>query len=152
MMHYREGRKEDAEALLKLIEVALGVHGLQLEVDGADLDVSNVEAYYFHNGGWFQVVEDAGKLIGSVGVYKLSDTQCELRKMYLYPEYQGKKIGKQLMDNALDAAKALGFKEMLLQTSSKLSKALPLYEKYGFVEDRDGEVCSRCDIAMIRQL
>ncbi|MGL5675422.1 MAG: GNAT family N-acetyltransferase [Cellulosilyticaceae bacterium] len=152
MMHYREGRKEDAAALLELIEVALGVHGLQLEVDGADLDVSNVEAYYFHNGGWFQVVEDAGRLIGSVGVYKLSDTQCELRKMYLYPEYQGKKIGKQLMDNALDAARALGFKEMLLQTSSKLSKALPLYEKYGFVEDRDGEVCSRCDIAMIRQL
>ncbi|MGL4737411.1 MAG: GNAT family N-acetyltransferase [Cellulosilyticaceae bacterium] len=152
MLVYREAKKGDEEQLLALIKVALGAHGLALEVEGADADVADLEKHYLQNNGWFQVVEDEGRIIGSVGIYKIDDEKCELRKMYLYPEYQGKKIGKQLMENALEQAKVMGFGWMLLQTSSKLVKALPLYEKYGFVDDAEGEICSRCDIAMIRCL
>ena len=91
------------------------------------------------------------KIIGSVGVYKLNDSTCELRKMYLYKEYQGKSIGKTLLKNALEAAKSLGYTTMTLQTNSLLTKALPLYKSFGFKENND-EVCSRCDISMEKDI
>lgn len=152
MLQYRLAQRGDESGILDMIQVALGEYGLNIEPGGADQDVVDLERHYLKNGGWFQVVVDQGRIIGSVGVYKIDDERCELRKMYLYPEYQGKKIGKQLMENALEAAKELGFKWMLLQTNSKLAKALPLYEKYGFIRDETGEVCSRCDVAMIKEL
>lgn len=149
---YRVARKGDEEEILKVIEVALNVYGLKLEPEDADADVVDLEEYYFKQNGWFEVVEFKGKIIGSVGVYHVDDQTCELRKMYLYPQYQGMGIGKQLMEDAIEAAREIGFSTMLLQTSSKLVKALPLYEQYGFVMDEEGEVCTRCDIAMIKHL
>lgn len=150
-MKFRLAKSGDEKQLLNLVQAVLGEYGLQLEPDEADLDITDIERFYLQNKGWFQVVEVEGKIIGSVGVYKLSDSVCELRKMYLDVRYQGRGIGKVLMENALIAAKRLGYKEITLQTNSVLAKALPLYKKYGFVEFKE-EVCTRCDIAMKRQI
>lgn len=150
-MKYRDAVKGDEDKVLKVIGTVLSKYGLELEPNGADYDVTDIGKFYFNDNGWFQVVENNNEIIGSVGVYKIDETKCELRKMYLYSEYQGQGIGKQLMENALNKAKSLGYKKMELQTNSLLCKALPLYNKYGFKRD-DSEVCSRCDISMVRDL
>ena len=72
--------------------------------------------------------------------------------MYLLNEHQGIGIGKELLKNALTAAKKLNYNTITLQTNSLLIKALPLYEQYGFINDYNGDVCSRCDIAMKKTL
>lgn len=149
---YRNALPGDENQVLKLIEIVLSEYNLNLEPQGADKDVTDLTYNYLKNNGWFQVVENDEKIIGSIGIYKIDDNECELRKMYLYPEYQGQGIGSTLMRNALAKAKELGYKSMTLQTNSILNKALPLYEKYGFVNDNTLEVCSRCDIAMRREL
>lgn len=149
---FRNGKKGDEKEVLNLIGKVLSGYNLNLEPDGADFDVADIEKSYTNNGGWFQVVVNKGSVIGTVGIYKITNEECELRKMYLDPEYQGLGIGKELMNNALIAGKELGFKIITLQTNSLLNKALPLYDKYGFIQNTDVEVCSRCDIAMIRKL
>lgn len=151
-LNYREAKAGDEKQVLNLIDVVLSDYNLNLEPQGADKDVTNLKENYMDNHGWFQVVENTEKIIGSVGIYKVDNEECELRKMYLYAEFQGQGIGSTLMRNALDKAKELGFKYMTLQTNSVLKKALPLYEKYGFVNDDSIEVCSRCDIAMKLEL
>lgn len=151
-LNYREAKTGDEVQVLKLIQVVLSEYNLNLEPQGADKDVTDLNLNYFNNNGWFQVVEDSGKIIGSVGVYKIDEDECELRKMYLYPEYHEKGIGSALMRNALEKAKELGYKYITLQTNSLLNKALPVYKKYGFVNDNSVQVCSRCDIAMKREL
>lgn len=151
MMKFRLAKNGDEEEILSLIDIVLSDYGLKLEPLGADFDVTDINKFYFNNNGWFQVVEFNNKIIGSVGVYKLNDSTCELRKMYLYKEYQGKHIGKTLLKNALEAAKSLGYTTMTLQTNSLLTKALPLYKSFGFKENND-EVCSRCDISMEKDI
>lgn len=151
-LYYREAKPGDEQEVLTLIEAVLSNYNLSLEPEGADKDVTDLKLYYMDNQGWFQVVEDNNKIIGSVGIYKIDETECELRKMYLYPEYHGKGIGSTLMRNALEKATSLGYKYMTLQTNSLLHKALPLYEKYGFKNDDSSKVCSRCNIAMKRKL
>lgn len=149
---YRDAQPGDEKQVLELIDIVLSEYNLSLEPQGADKDVTDLTFNYLTNNGWFQVVEDGEKIVGSVGVYKISNKECELRKMYLSPEYQGQGIGSTLMRNALEKAKLLGYRYMTLQTNSVLNKALPLYEKYGFINDDSSEVCSRCDIAMKRDL
>ena len=151
MITYRLAKNGDEKEVLKVIGDALSKYGLGLEPDGADFDVSDIEKYYLNNSGWFEVVLDDNKIIGSVGVYHISDDECELRKMYLLEDYQGKGIGKKLMDDALNMGRELGYKVMTLQTNSLLHKAIPLYEKSGF-KYNSSEVCSRCDISMEKRL
>lgn len=151
MISYRLPMQGDEKEILKVIGQVLNEYGLMLEPTGADIDVTDVNKYYLSNHGWFQVVLDEGKIIGSVGVYKINDEECELRKMYLLKEYQGKGIGKILMNMALEKGKELGYKLITLQTNSLLIKALPLYEKNDF-KYNSNEVCSRCDISMERKL
>ncbi|MEG1828902.1 MAG: GNAT family N-acetyltransferase [Cellulosilyticaceae bacterium] len=100
-----------------------------------------------------EVVAKAKEKNVKIKEYQNNDDEiCELRKMYLYKIFQGQGIGKTLMENALEEAKRLQYKMMTLQTSSKLIKALPLYKKLGFVKDCSGEVCSRCNIEMKKEL
>lgn len=151
MLNYRNAVLGDETKVLTIIDTVLSDYGLKLEPTGADIDVSNIHKYYFDNNGWFQVVEKNREIIGSVGIYKIDTDTCELRKMYLLPQYQGQGIGKSLLENALKKAKELNYKIITLQTNSLLIKALPLYTSYGFIKD-DGEVCSRCDISMNKSL
>lgn len=150
MITYRLAQKGDEKEVLNVIKYALSKYGLSLELNGADFDVSDIEKYYLNNSGWFEVVLD-DKIVGSVGVYHINDNECELRKMYLLEDYQGKGIGKKLMDDALNMGRKLGYKVMSLQTNSLLNKAIPLYEKSGF-KYNSSEVCSRCDISMGKRL
>ncbi len=122
MITYRLAKNGDEKEVLKVIGEALSKYGLSLEPNGADFDVSDIEKYYLNNSGWFEVVLDDNKIIGSVGVYHIDDNECELRKMYLLEGYQGKGIGKKLMDDALNMARELGYKVMTLQTNSLLHK------------------------------
>lgn len=149
---YRAAQKGDEKQLLELVGEVLSGYGLGLSIEEADLDITDLKKFYFDNNGWFEVVLYEDKIVGSVGIYRIDTTTCELRKMYLYKEFQGVGIGKQLMDDALEVARALEYQTITLQTNSVLFKAIPLYKKYGFVDWESDEVCSRCDIAMIKNL
>lgn len=152
MIKIRSAKTGDEKQILMVIDEVLSRYGLNLEPNDADLDVTDLNKYYFGNNGWFEVVLDNDKIVGSVGIYKINSNECELRKMYLLEEYQGRGIGKNLLENALIEAKKLGYKSISLQTNSLLFKAIPLYENYGFEYCSGEDVCARCDIAMIKNL
>lgn len=151
MINFRLAKNGDEKYILKLIDIVLSEYGLKLEPSGADFDVTDINKFYFNNNGWFQVIEDNNKIIGSIGIYKINDSTCELRKMYIYKEYQSKGLGKTLLENAIKSAKNLGYTKITLQTNSLLIKALPLYKSFGFKYNND-EVCSRCDISMEKEI
>lgn len=151
MISFRLAKSGDEKEILNLIDTVLSEYSLSLEPFGADFDVTDINNFYFNNDGWFQVIEENDQIIGSVGIYKIDNSTCELRKMYIYKEYQGKGLGKTLLKNALGAAKNLNFTTITLQTNSLLTRALPLYKSYGFKESND-EVCSRCDISMKKEI
>lgn len=151
MIKFRLAKNGDEKEILKLIDTVLSEYGLSLEPFGADFDVTAIDKFYFNNDGWFQVIEYNNKIVGSVGIYKIDNSTCELRKMYIYKEFQGKGLGKTLLKNALEAAKNLNYTTITLQTNSLLTKALPLYRSSGFKENND-EVCSRCDISMKKEI
>ena len=79
--------------------------------------------------------ENTHKLVGSVAlkpVKALPKDTIELGRLYLYPQYRGKGLGKALMQIAITQARQLGYQKMVLETHSSMPEAIRLYEKFGF--------------------
>lgn len=146
---YRQG---DECEVFALVESALKHYGLSASPEETDADIKDIGKSYILPGGAFKVLEDNGRIVGSYGVYKVDNSTCELRKMYLYPKYKGRGLGKKMMEDAFVAARALGYSRMVLETNRCLKEAVNLYKKYGFVEYSSEHLSDRCDCAMQKDL
>ncbi len=142
----------DGKAVLALIEEILHSYGLEINPAEVDSDLLDIEANYFGNNGWFEVCEQDGRIIGSYGLYRLSNDTCELRKMYVHPASRGLGIGKSMMDRAIMKAGELLYKTIVLESNRRLDMARTLYEKYGFTEYHPPHLSQRCDFAMKKEL
>jgi putative acetyltransferase len=123
----------DVEGVKALVFAALREHGLEPDPECTDADLDDIEDSYLKPGGVFEVIEDeAGNLVGTVGLYRIDDETCELRKMYFTPRLRGRGMGLHILERTVQAARTLGFKRMTLETASVLEKAIQLYTRFGF--------------------
>jgi len=86
-------------------------------------------------GSDYFIAELNGEVGGGAGIFptdQLPQGTCELVKMYLSAAARGKGIGKQLIAKCLVRAKELGYKQVYLESSSGLRRAIWLYERFGF--------------------
>jgi GNAT superfamily N-acetyltransferase len=71
--------------------------------------------------------------VGCIALQPLQEAQtCEMKRLYVVPEYRKLKIGDALVQALLLEAKKLGYLTMKLDTLDRLQAALKLYLKYGF--------------------
>lgn len=145
LRNYQAG---DGTAVYHLVERVLREYELEMDPEGTDKDISDIPRFYIIRGGTFRVLTAGHKVVGCYGLYRINDFCCELRKMYLLRQYRGIGMGRKLMDNALDTARELGFREMVLETSTRLKEARVLYDRYGFVPYDPPRMSARCDLAL----
>lgn len=98
-----------------------------------------------------------GEIIGCGGIapFALSDSCCELRKLFILSQVRGYGIGKQLMNVALDTAREFGYTQCYLDTLANMQAAIALYEKFGFAhldQPMEGTEHNGCDVWMLKQL
>ncbi len=148
MLHFRKANKDDEYQIKCLIKNILDDYKIFVDRNKIDEDLSDIEAYYFNQNGWFEILEDETHLLGSYGIFKIDKDTCELRKMYLSKHLRGKGLGKQMMNNAIDKAAELGYSFMILETNKLLDKAIGLYERYGFKPYIPSHFVACCDFAM----
>jgi len=137
----------DRDAIISMVNGVLKEYSLSTCAAPTDADLDDIESSYGGNQGYFAVVEKAGKIIATMGVYRISADTCELRKMYAVPSVRRQGLGKTLLDLALDKARELGYRRMVLETATVLKAAVGLYKKYGFREYHPEHLSSRCDQA-----
>jgi N-acetylglutamate synthase-like GNAT family acetyltransferase len=82
-------------------------------------------------GFLFLLLEDNG-IVGSAGIFKISDKEYELIKMAVAPEHRGKKFGNMLLEKCIAKAKEVRAEKLILFSNSHLQTAINLYEKFGF--------------------
>ena len=142
----RSANNDDCERIAKLVFGVLAEFGLEGDPETTDADLKDLEANYLQRGGLFEVIEDGNaNLLGSFGLYPINKTTCELRKMYFIPSARGLGLGKQVLERAIAKAKELGFKQIVLETSSKLIAANRLYARFGFEPATSDHLASRAD-------
>jgi GNAT superfamily N-acetyltransferase len=78
------------------------------------------------------IVEREGKHGGSLAMTDEGDGVACVRFFLLDPELRGKGLGRRLLDELLDTARANGFERAVLETFSDLTAAAHLYGQHGF--------------------
>ncbi|SRR5216683_1241252 len=145
-LKFRSATNDDRERVEELVFGVLAEFDLQPDPEATDADLRDIEANYLNRGGVFDVIEhEDGKLVGTFGLYPLDENTCELRKMYLIPSARGQGLGKRILREAVERAKERGFKQIALETSSKLVAAIQLYRQFGFQPIQIMHVTPRAD-------
>lgn len=115
--------------------------------------LTDPETHILDPGGRILFAVDAdGHAVGTVALKRESEGVYELTKMAVDPACQGRGIGRLLMQGALAAYRGLRGRELFLESSSRLSTALALYESVGFRHrpaPRPGSHYARADVYMV---
>lgn len=75
-----------------------------------------------------------GEPAGCIGLRKIDEQNCEMKRLYVRPRFRGKRIGERLLQRVLEDAKEIGYSYILLDTLPFLESAIHMYQKYGFYE------------------
>ena len=149
----RRATNVDIPAIRAVLYTVRAEYGVLGDIAANDPDLDDLEANYFARGGLFEVIEDATpRIVGAAGLYPLSPQRAELCKMYLERSARGRGLGRQLLENALAAARHTGFAEVWLETNSSLTDAIFLYRQYGFQPLPAEGLLQRCDQAYLLRL
>jgi putative acetyltransferase len=57
---------------------------------------------------------------------------AEIKRMYVKPEFRGKGLGKQILNELTKWAEECGYKKCILETAKSMTDAVSLYKNYGF--------------------
>ena len=82
--------------------------------------------------GALLVAEENGIITGCVALRKLQNGVCEMKRMFVAPDFHGKGIGQGLVRAIIKRAKHLGYMKMMLDTGPAQREAQGLYRKHGF--------------------
>jgi GNAT superfamily N-acetyltransferase len=96
--------------------------------------LNDPEGYIIDKGGFIFMALYDGNVAGACALIKIDDEVVELAKMAVDDSVQGKGIGFALGKACIDKAREMGFEKIELLSNTKLSPAIHLYRKLGFVE------------------
>ncbi len=105
-----------------------------LGIQNYDHEIENLEEKYGLPYGRLYLAFYDGILAGCIGLRKIDNDNCELKRLYVKPQFRGKKIASLLMKYIINEAKEIGYKHILLDTLPFLETAINMYKKYGFYE------------------
>ena len=143
---YSVAKNAHGKIASEIIFSVLNEYGIGGFTHHSDDSLNEIEQSFA--GGFFGLIKnEAEEIVGTFGLYKLSETNCEIRKMYLLPKARGNGLGKWMVNFLIEKAKKLGYQKIELDTASVLLEAIELYKRMGFQEVKACNDSPRCDRA-----
>lgn len=105
-----------------------------------DLSFQNIEdelkdpaqKYTPPRGEILVAINEENEVMGMIAYHRHNQQRCEMKRLYVRPQYRGQKIGRHLIEEILNHAKQAGYQEMVLDTIVPLKAAIDLYYQFGF--------------------
>ena len=114
-------------------------HSSDRHIIDSYFDPATFEAEMKHLPGCFSppqgallVAEENGRIAGCVALRELRNGACEMKRMFVAPEFHGRGVGQALARAVIERAKDLGYSKMMLDTGPAQREAQGLYRKIGF--------------------
>lgn len=105
--------------------------GLDLSFQPADETPDEIAKRY--SGGKIFIARVDSKFAGVIAYHPMEDPKnCELKRFFVRDEFRGFKVGRVLIEHAIDSARSDGYRSIFLDTHEDLESARHLYESLGF--------------------
>lgn len=108
--------------------------GVNLDFQSYDDEINNLPGKYSMPDGRLYLAYYNDNLAGCIALRRLDKDTCEMKRLYVRPNFRGLKIGKLLSEKVICDAKEIGYKTMCLDTLSTLESAVYTYKNLGFKE------------------
>jgi len=95
-------------------------------------ELNNLPGDYVRPKGCLLLAIYKGQSVGCVGLRKLSDGVCEMKRLYVREQFRGLGIGRALTKAVIEQAGRSGYKYMRLDTVPAMEAARALYVSVGF--------------------
>jgi predicted PhzF superfamily epimerase YddE/YHI9/GNAT superfamily N-acetyltransferase len=99
-----------------------------------DRELTELPGAYAAPAGALLMARVHGKFAGCVAMRKLGDGVCEMKRLYVRPEFRGQKIGRKLVEALLKEAQRRTYRTMRLDTVPVMGEAIAMYRTMGFRE------------------
>ena len=102
-------------------------------VEPIDEQVLSKPLEILRKGGAIFLARHHGAIVGTCSLLEAGDGRFELSKMAVTASHQGLGIGRRLIQAVIAEYLSRGARELFLETNSRLTPAIALYESVGFV-------------------
>ena len=129
-----ESPAQIAQARELFLEYAQAL-GFSLCFQNFDKELAGLPGDYAPPEGRLLLVEYEGQLAACVALHSLGPGMCEMKRLYLRPQFRSKGLGRALAERIIAEARQIGYRHMRLDTIEPVMKdAVAMYGKLGFKE------------------
>jgi ribosomal protein S18 acetylase RimI-like enzyme len=116
------------------IEYSEGL-GLDLCFQNFERELAELPGRYALPEGRLLLAVSDESVMGCVGLRKIGEGVCEMKRLYVRPTFRGKGIGKLMAIHLIKEARSMGYSRMRLDSlPAQMQDAIKLYRFLGFRE------------------
>lgn len=105
-----------------------------LSMQNYDEELAHLEVKYGPPWGRLYLALWDGQPAGCIGLRRMDEQRCEMKRLYVRPQFRDARIGGRLVQQVIDDARSIGYAHMLLDTFPFLETAIRMYRARGFYE------------------
>lgn len=107
--------------------------GVNLCFQNYDKEVAELPGEYVPPTGRLYLATENGQVAGCIALRNLGHGICEIKRLYVRPQFRGQRLGRTLVDRIIDEARLMGYSRMRLDTlPGKMDAAIAMYRSLGF--------------------
>ena len=109
--------------------------GFSLCFQSFDQELAGLPGDYAPPDGRLLLATFDSQAAGCVALHKIQDDTCEMKRLYVRPQFRGKGLGKALAERIIHEARSIGYKKLRLDTVEPVMRtAVAMYRQLGFRE------------------